>query len=81
MAYTDGPKEEKLSMVGAKLNEKEVSVSPEKMHEIGESSAQGEARGHKVINNSIAIFACQSGTSRKSVSCHWHVIFVLAYCI
>jgi hypothetical protein len=50
MAYTDGPKEEKLSMVGAKLNEKEVSVSPEKMHEIGESSAQGEARGHKVIN-------------------------------
>jgi hypothetical protein len=51
MADKEGPKVEKQAMVvDAKINENESSVLPEKSHELGESSAQGEARNLKVIN-------------------------------
>jgi hypothetical protein len=50
MANKEVSKEEFQTVVGAKLDEKEVLVLPEKKHEVGESSAQGEARGQKVPN-------------------------------
>jgi hypothetical protein len=43
-------KEESHTVSGAKLAEKEVMVLLEKKHEVGKSSAHGEARGHKVLN-------------------------------
>jgi hypothetical protein len=51
MADNEGPKEVKQTMVvDAKINEKEISVLPEKSRELGGSSTQGEARNLKVIN-------------------------------